>query len=49
MLSESKSEFAPEEGGRLIVMERALSEQATEDVCKEHSIGSHYVLRTDTV
>jgi len=42
-------EFAPEEGGRLIVMERALSEQATEDVCKEHSIGSHYVLRTDTV
>ncbi|KAK1744765.1 trypsin-like serine protease [Skeletonema marinoi] len=42
-------EFAPEEGGRLIVMERALCEQATEDVCKEHSIGSHYVLRTDTV
>mmetsp|Transcript_26623 Transcript_26623/g.53351 ORF Transcript_26623/g.53351 Transcript_26623/m.53351 type:complete len:573 (+) Transcript_26623:75-1793(+) len=42
-------EFAPEEGGRLIVIERALSEQATEDVCKEHSIGSHYVLRTDTV
>ena len=42
-------EFAPGEGGRLIVMERALSEQATEDVCKEHSIGSHYVLRTDTV
>ena len=42
-------EFAPEDGGRLIVMDRALCEQATQDVCKEHSIGSHYVLRTDTV
>ena len=41
-------EFAPEDGGRLIVMERALSEHATKDVCEEHSIGSHYVLRTDS-
>lgn len=40
-------EFAPEEGGRLIVMEKAVCDQATKDVCKEHSIASPYVLRTD--
>jgi hypothetical protein len=54
LISESEEpfmtfEFAPGEGGRLIVMERAVCEQATQEVCKEHSIGSHYVLRTDTV
>ena len=40
-------EFAPKEGGRLVVMERAVCDQATKDVCNEHSISSRCVLRTD--
>lgn len=52
LISESEGafmtfEFAPEEGGRLVVMERTVCEQATKEVCEEHSIGSNYVLRTD--
>ena len=37
-------EFAPEEGGRLIVLDRKSWEQVTRDVCEEHSIGKPFVL-----
>lgn len=35
-------EFAPEDGGRMIVLERENNELATKEVCREHSIGSAY-------
>mmetsp|Transcript_1402 Transcript_1402/g.2862 ORF Transcript_1402/g.2862 Transcript_1402/m.2862 type:complete len:614 (+) Transcript_1402:72-1913(+) len=38
-----KFEFAPKEGGRLIVLDRALNDQATNDVCAEHSISTCFV------
>ncbi|KAL9181336.1 hypothetical protein ACHAXT_010141 [Thalassiosira profunda] len=38
-------EFAPEDGGRLLVLDSEASGQATEEVCSEHSIGAEYILR----
>ncbi len=49
LISESTGEFmtfqfAPEEGGRLIVLDRKGSDEATKDVCAEHSIGTSFLL-----
>ena len=36
-------EFAPEDGGRLIVLDRATNDQVTKEVCSEHAIGTPFV------
>jgi len=38
-------EFAPEDGGRLVVLDREANDQVTREVCSEHSIGKPTVLR----
>lgn len=37
-------EFAPKDGGRIVVLDRVNNEQVTKEVCGEHSIGKHFVL-----
>lgn len=37
-------EFAPEEGGRLVVLDRESCEEVTAEVCEEHSISKPFVL-----
>jgi hypothetical protein len=39
-------EFAPKEGGRLVVLDREMNEQVTKEICSEHSIGNPTVLRS---
>ena len=39
-------EFAPKDGGRLVVLDRVNNEEVTKEVCVEHSIGKHFVLRS---
>lgn len=39
-------EFAPEDGGRLVVLERGTNDQVTEEVCSEHSIGTSCIIRS---
>jgi S1-C subfamily serine protease len=41
-------EFAPEDGGRLVVLDRETNDQVTREVCSEHSIGKPTVLRTSS-
>ena len=41
-----KFEFAPNDGGRLVVLDRTTNDQVTNEVCAEHSIRKHSVLRT---
>ena len=40
-------EFAPKEGGRLIVLDRETNDQVTKEVCAEHAIGKSHVLREE--
>lgn len=40
-------EFAPKEGGRLVVLDREMNEQVTKEVCAEHSIRAPFVLREE--
>lgn len=39
-------EFAPKDGGRLVVLDREMNDQVTKEICSEHSIGNPTVLRT---
>ena len=38
-------EFAPKDGGRFVVLDRETNEEVTKEVCSEHSIEKHIVLR----
>ncbi|KAL7537794.1 hypothetical protein ACHAXR_008085 [Thalassiosira sp. AJA248-18] len=38
-------EFAPKDGGRLVVLDRETNDQVTKEVCEEHAIGMPFVLR----
>ncbi|EJK64737.1 hypothetical protein THAOC_14498, partial [Thalassiosira oceanica] len=42
-------EFAPEDGGRMIILERENNERATKEVCHEHSIGVAALAEIDTL
>ena len=49
LIDESKGkfmtfEFAPKDGGRLVVLDRGKNDQVTEEVCSEHSIGAPFSL-----
>lgn len=39
-------EFAPKDGGRLVVLDRETNDRVTREICSEHSIGKPTVLRT---
>jgi hypothetical protein len=41
-------EFAPKDGGRLVVLDRETNDRVTREICSEHSIGKPYVLRNRT-
>ena len=40
-------EFAPEDSGRLVVLDREANDQVTKEVCSEHSIRDSVILRHD--
>lgn len=41
-------QFAPKEGGRFIVLDRENNDEATRDICAEHSIGTPFLFHAES-